>query len=65
MSAFIVGAPLSAVLGGPLCGALLEMHHIGGFKGWQWLFIVEGIMPVLLGFVAFFYLTDKPQAHAG
>jgi D-galactonate transporter len=60
MSAFIVGAPLSAVLGGPLCGALLEMHNIGGFKGWQWLFLVEGIMPVLLGFVAFFYLTDKP-----
>jgi len=62
MSAFIVGAPLSAVLGGPLCGALLEMHNIGGFKGWQWLFIVEGIMPVLLGFVAFFYLTDKPAS---
>jgi D-galactonate transporter len=62
MSAFIVGAPLSAVLGGPLCGALLEMHNIGGFKGWQWLFLVEGIMPVLLGFVAFFYLTDKPAS---
>lgn len=60
MSAFIIGAPLSAVLGGPLCGLLLEMHNIGGFKGWQWLFIVEGAMPVLLGFVAFFYLTDKP-----
>ncbi len=41
---------------------LLEMHNIGGFKGWQWLFLVEGIMPVLLGFVAFFYLTDKPAA---
>ncbi|WP_424630611.1 MFS transporter [Bradyrhizobium sp. SYSU BS000235] len=62
MSAFIVGAPLSAVLGGPLCGFLLEMHNIGGFKGWQWLFIVEGIMPVLLGLVAFFYLTDKPAS---
>ncbi len=62
MSAFIVGAPLSAVLGGPLCGALLEMHNIGSFKGWQWLFLVEGIMPVLLGFVAFFYLTDKPAS---
>ncbi|CAN5413402.1 MFS transporter [soil metagenome] len=60
MSAFILGAPLSAVFGGPVSGLLLEMHNILGLKGWQWLFIVEGIPAAMLGVVAFFYLTDRP-----
>lgn len=61
MSAFILGAPLSAVFGGPVSGLLLEMNNILGLKGWQWLFIVEGIPAAILGVVAFFYLTDRPS----
>jgi MFS transporter, ACS family, tartrate transporter len=34
-----------------------------GLKGWQWLFIVEGVPSVLLGLVTWLYLTDKPE-HA-
>jgi ACS family tartrate transporter-like MFS transporter len=61
MSAFILGAPLSAVLGGPICGLLLELDGSFGLKGWQWLFIAEGLPSVLLGFVTLFYLADKPS----
>jgi MFS transporter, ACS family, tartrate transporter len=61
MSAFILGSPLSAVLGGPLCSLLLEMDGAAGLKGWQWLFIAEGIPAALLGVIALFYLRDKPQ----
>jgi ACS family tartrate transporter-like MFS transporter len=61
MSAFILGAPLSAVLGGPLCGALLELHNALGIKGWQWLFIAEGVPTVILGVIALFYLRDQPS----
>jgi ACS family tartrate transporter-like MFS transporter len=61
LSAFILGAPLSAVLGGPLCGMLLELNGVWGLKGWQWLFIAQGIPSALLGLVTFFYLTDKPS----
>src|SRR5258708_5945845 len=43
MSTFILGAPLSAVFGGPVSGVLLEMNGVLGLKGWQWLFVVEGI----------------------
>jgi D-galactonate transporter len=60
MSAFILGAPLSAVFGGPVSGFLLEMNNTLGLKGWQWLFILEGIPASILGVVAFFYLTDRP-----
>jgi MFS family permease len=64
MSAFILGAPLSAVFGAPLCGLLLELDGMLGLKGWQWLFIAEGIPSALLGIVTLFYLTDRPsEAH--
>lgn len=61
MSAFILGAPLSAVFGGPVSGLLLEMNNMLGLKGWQWLFIIEGIPAAILGVIAFFYLTDRPS----
>jgi MFS transporter, ACS family, tartrate transporter len=61
MSAFIIGAPLSAVFGGPLCGFLLELNNVLGLKGWQWLFIAEGIPSVVLGMVALLYLRDRPS----
>lgn len=61
LSAFILGAPLSAVFGGPISGYLLEMNGMLGLKGWQWLFILEGIPASILGVVAFFYLTDRPS----
>jgi len=60
MSAFILGAPLSAMFGGPLCGLLLGLDGFLGLKGWQWLFIAEGIPSALLGIVTLFYLTDRP-----
>jgi len=49
------------VLGSPVSGALLEMDGILGFKGWQWLFVLEAIPAVLLGFVVLGFLTDRPE----
>jgi MFS transporter, ACS family, tartrate transporter len=61
MSAFILGAPLSAMFGGPICGMLLELNNVLGLKGWQWLFIAEGLPSALLGLVTLAYLVDKPS----
>jgi ACS family tartrate transporter-like MFS transporter len=60
-SLFMAAVPISVVLGSPLSSALLEMHGIGGLKGWQWLFILESIPAVILGIVVLFYMTDKPE----
>ena len=60
-SLFMAAAPLSTVLGSPLSSALLEMNGIWGLKGWQWLFIIEAIPAVILGFVVLAYMTDKPE----
>jgi MFS transporter, ACS family, tartrate transporter len=60
---FMAAIPISQMLGAPLAGWLLGVHW-HGINGWRWLFILEGIPAVLLGGVAYFYLTDWPaQAH--
>src|SRR5450631_3571581 len=35
---FLVGIPASSLIGGPVCGMLLQMNGIWGLAGWQWLF---------------------------
>jgi ACS family tartrate transporter-like MFS transporter len=57
---FMTAAPLSGVVGSPISGALLELHHLG-LAGWQWLFLMEGTPAVILGFVSMLFLTDKPE----
>jgi ACS family tartrate transporter-like MFS transporter len=64
VSLFMAAVPLATVVGGPVSGALLELHGVGGLKGWHWLFIVEGLPAVLLGFVALKFLDDRPQEAA-
>jgi ACS family tartrate transporter-like MFS transporter len=58
---FMAAAPLSTVLGSPISGALLEMDGMLGFKGWQWLFALEALPAVFLGFVVLGFLTDRPE----
>ncbi|MGI4855650.1 MAG: MFS transporter [Janthinobacterium lividum] len=59
---FTLGIPLSAVLGGPLSGALLSMQTLGGLSGWQWLFIAQGLPAAILGVCAWFVLADSPAS---
>jgi ACS family tartrate transporter-like MFS transporter len=64
VSWFMIGIPLSVVFGGPLSGWLLGFDGTLGLRGWQWLYIVEGLPAVVLGFVVLGYLTEKPaDAH--
>ena len=51
---------MSSVIGAPISGLLLGLDGAMGLKGWQWLFVIEGIPSVLLGIVTWFYLTDRP-----
>jgi ACS family tartrate transporter-like MFS transporter len=61
VSWFMVGIPLSTVVGGPLAGVILQLNGFHGLTGWQWLFLLEGIPAVILGFVVLGYLTDSPE----
>jgi ACS family tartrate transporter-like MFS transporter len=58
-SNFMAAIPISFVIGSPLAGWLLG-HGWFALEGWRWLFILEGLPAIVLGMVAFFYLTDWP-----
>ena len=57
---FYLGVPLALILGGPLSGLLLEIRPLFGIQSWQWMFLVEGFMAVVLGLFAFWYLDNRP-----
>ncbi len=61
VSWFMLAIPLSTVIGGPLAGVILELDGWHGLTGWQWLFLLEGLPAVVLGFVVLVYLTDSPD----
>lgn len=58
---FMAAAPISTALGSPISAALLEMHGLMGFAGWQWMFVLEAVPAVILGVVVLFWLTDRPE----
>jgi ACS family tartrate transporter-like MFS transporter len=58
--ALVLAIPASGALGGPIATSLLELNGILGLAGWKWLFLMEGIPTVLLGFVVLRLLTDRP-----
>jgi MFS family permease len=58
---FMAAIPLSAAIGGPISGLILDSFNgVIGFSGWRWLFIAEGVPAVLVGLWVLIYLTDKP-----
>jgi MFS family permease len=59
IASFMSAIPLSLVLGVPVSGMLLGVHWFG-LPGWRWIFLLEGIAPVIAGFVTLFYLPDRP-----
>ena len=60
MAMFLLAIPLSSFIGSPLSGAILGLDGAFGVKGWQWLFILEGLPCVLLGIVTLLILTETP-----
>jgi len=57
---FMTGIPLAGVIGGPLSGWIMKSwDQVSGLQGWQWMFLLEAIPSVLIGFVVYFYLDDR------
>ena len=57
-SVFLMGSGTATVIVGPISGALMEMHGIWGHAGWQWMFFIEGVFSVVLGFVVYRFLDS-------
>jgi MFS transporter, ACS family, tartrate transporter len=58
---FLLGIPLSSVVGGPAAGFLLGMNGYLHLAGWQWIYIAEGVPAVVLGILTWCLLVDDPR----
>lgn len=61
---FTATVPVSMAIGSPISGLLIAYGNSAfGLSGWRFMMIVEGIPAIVLAFVAWVCLTDRPQ-HA-
>jgi ACS family tartrate transporter-like MFS transporter len=60
VSGFLIGLPIAVAAGAPISTALLSLDGLWGLKGWQIMYIAEGVPTVLIGVVTLFVLTDYP-----
>ncbi|MET9198019.1 MFS transporter [Streptomyces olivaceus] len=59
---FFAGVPVSGVLGSLMSGWIMHTFGgVGGLADWQWLFVIEGIPPILLAVAVLVWLVDAPE----
>ena len=56
---FFAAIPISGMIGSPISGMLLSLDGSAGLRGWQWLYLIEGMPALLLAPVVAFYLQDR------
>jgi ACS family tartrate transporter-like MFS transporter len=59
LAGFMIAIPISAAVGNPAGAWLLGLDGLLGLRGWQWLFLLEGIPSVVLGIAVLALLTDR------
>ena len=60
IAVFFAASPTASVVGSLMARWLLPVHW-RGIAGWRWIFVLEGIIPIIVGVITFFYLTDWPR----
>lgn len=60
ISWFYIALPLSVTVMGAAAGSLLRLNGVLGVRGWQWLFLVEGLPAIVLSVLFWFRLPESP-----
>ncbi|KAF2501681.1 MFS general substrate transporter [Lophium mytilinum] len=61
LSLFFAASILAGAFGGLFAYALAHLHGVGGYAGWRWIFIVEGLLTVVVGVAARWWVVDWPE----
>ena len=64
LALFLLAVPLCNSIGSPISAHILLLDNAFGLRGWQWLFLIEGLPAILLGSLAWFLLADGPWSAA-
>jgi MFS family permease len=59
-SLFLTAVAVAGIVGGPVSGWILHsLDGLNGWRGWQWLFLLEALPSLVLGVLAWVYLEDR------
>ncbi len=58
---FFSSTTLAGAFGGLLASAIGEMDGVQGYRGWRWIFILEGLLTCVVAFAFFFLIPDFPE----
>lgn len=56
-----VAGLIAGAFGGLLAYALDHMRGLGGYEGWRWIFIIEGLLSIVAAIPAKFIIADWPE----
>jgi len=60
LSLFYLAQPLTIVIGAPVAALLLQQHGVFDLAGWRIMFFGVAVPAIVVGVVAWFYLSDRP-----
>jgi sugar phosphate permease len=61
-SLFVMALPVSGIIGGPVAAWIMtDFNQTAGMRGWQHLFMLEALPALILGVIAYFYLSNRPE----
>ncbi|KAJ4371405.1 hypothetical protein N0V83_004622 [Neocucurbitaria cava] len=60
ISLFFSCASLAGAFGGILAYGIAHMRNVGGYKGWRWIFILEGILTIIIATIAYGFISNYP-----
>jgi ACS family tartrate transporter-like MFS transporter len=61
VSSFLVGLPIAVAVGAPVSTGLMSLDGMFGLRGWQIMYIAEGLPTIVFGVVFYFVMTNKPE----
>ncbi|MFM0593349.1 MFS transporter [Paraburkholderia dilworthii] len=59
---FMLPVAFAGLIGAPVSGLIMQFFEgVNGWHGWQWMFLIEAIPSIVLGFAVLKYVDDKPR----
>ncbi|MGB9035556.1 MFS transporter [Arthrobacter sp. UCD-GKA] len=61
MGIYMLAGPIGSILGSGVSAAIIAAtDNLGGLAGWQWMFVIQGLPCVLLGYIFWKSMADRP-----
>lgn len=58
---FFSAASIAGAFSGLLAAAISKMDGVGGYEGWRWIFILEGLLTFIVSVLSFWIFPDYPD----